>query len=328
MGPSISTNASIVRNNMLNSAYQGCATGKAVNEAYIKNFKLKTPSWCKDIPGFTGVTFDQSSSVDANCMVGALQNSVAEVAQKLSAKAQAGLGFAVATNIQATRQNIENYVNQSCTDQISDNKVDWENVDLETCNFRVVQGATVHSNCQLNTTQQLAAKVAVEMAAESRGFNILTGIIGIIVLLVVLGGIGSAIYYFTHKKPEEEQTKTETKEKQEGGLFKLFGYPSGNKSFLEVLKHNKCHVTLGIIIFILLVGLILIPLLRRKPITENDLDKLNKSINDARSIAELDKRKTQPVDDTNPSCVSIRDLCQFEQLEAQKSLDEYYKTLL
>ncbi|MEM0354052.1 MAG: L1 family membrane protein [Thermoplasmata archaeon] len=329
MGPSISTNASIIRNNMLNSAYQGCATGEAVNEAHIKDFKLKTPSWCKDIPGFTGVTVDQSSTVKADCMVGALQNSVANVAQKLSAKAQAGLGFAVATNIQATQQNIENYVNQTCANQMSKNEVKWEDVDLETCNFRIIQGATVHSNCQLNATQQLAAKVAVEMAAESRGFNILAGIIGIIVLLVVLGGIGGAIYYFMNKKPEEEkeeETKSETKEKQEGGFLKLFGELSGNESFLEVLKRNKCQVTLGIIILLVLIALILTPLLQRKPITQNDIDKLNKSISDARNITEIDKSKV--IVDTNPPCVPISDFYQCEQLEAPTSLDEYYKTLL
>lgn len=288
MGASTSSNAQLSTTNIITKAVQSCPKIASTNVINWSGATITTPPGC---PPGSGVDINQAAVVDAKCVLGNLTNATATAAQNLSAPAQAGLGFSISSNVSETRNNIDNYTNQSCTNQDNSNIVNWNDVNIKSCNLTVTQNATANTSCRINTIQNTLGQVENNLAAHSSGgsvfgdlFNgsIIMKIIGIVIVLILIGDI---IFYFIKKSKKNKESSTtienteeindtnDTDDDQTGGFNS---------------QKNKPYIILIIVIFlILIVFMINKSNTNEKQLTENDMNILNQKINEAQRIANL-----------------------------------------
>ena len=357
MGAAVSTNVSTIRNNLTESAYQSCPNIGTANSATLSGVTYTTPQWCP--AGSPGFEIDQTATVDANCVIGSMQKSIADSASALSANAQTGLGFAVSTDKSKTEQNIQTYLTQTCGNQNASNTVDFKNVNVEACTFRVLQNASDKSVCQLSALQDQASKVATNEAASATGwfgggFGIM-GIVLVLILVCVLIGGGFAAYrYFSSKKgktstgtkkktpttikkitPGEETFDLESEEAvQIGGLTDLFSGAEG--TFWERVKRNKSLVIIVILLLLLITVYFFNKRIQNKPpITEEDLDNLKQKIMEAQQVASMDNTYVPSAPPSPQYTIATQDEIIGNNYDARYSdhaynqtLDDYYKPLL
>ena len=299
MGASVSTNAQTLQNTMITTAVQSCPPVSGSNVINWTGVDFTAPPDC---PGGGNFVFSQAAVVDANCALSSLQSTAANTVANLSASAQAGLGFAVSTNVADNVTNIQNYTNQQCAGTSTTNLVNFSDVKINACNLTVTQNATENVNCQLNATQGIINTIATNTAAQAQGaslFGLLFGggrigiFILVIAIIVILGGIAAA-YFKTkgNKKSVEAGLNTELADDiQEGGYTDSFG---------NTIQKNKPYIILIVIALLL----VIVFMVNRSPsaarqITESDVNNLNQTISEAHKIAGLSPQQPQTITNNN-----------------------------
>lgn len=340
MGASVAVNESTVRNNMLDSAYQSCGSAGAVNAASFSNVNFTVPAWCANVtppPDCPGLCLNQTSSVTADCYLSNLQKQAAITAQNLSATAKAGLGLAEAVDVQDTENTIKNITSQKCTNSSSANKVDYKNIKLDACTWRVLQGATDNSQCQINAAQDIIAKVSVQAAAEAKGgsiFGDLFGggmgkIVGIIVVIVIIAiAIGVAIYFFKSLTSGSGQqqtaaallqgttptgvtkinvTKTDlaTELGTKKGFFNLFNDMIGG-NWMQKAKENKFYSVVIVLIIILLI-IVLFNSRKNVEVINPGANNFNQDIMESHQIAGINPAYYVPLSSSDENVVLLPD---------------------
>ena len=165
MGASSSTNVAKAETSMINSAYNSCGNVVASNEADFKHINFDPSPGCKT----SEFVIKQGAAIDSKCLIDSLQQQAAQSASKLGAKSQAGLGFAVSTNVSDTKQKFASYLTNKCQNLSSSNKAKLEDIKVKACNMILVQDASANSACQINAAQEAISKIAQEETADAQG---------------------------------------------------------------------------------------------------------------------------------------------------------------
>jgi len=316
MGASVSTNTQKIENNMYNTSYQKCGSTGAVNTAIVKGVTFEPPADCDPPSSFD---INQASKVDAKCLLSSLQNAAAAVSSNMNAKAKAGLGFAVSTNVSDTKNNISNYTSQQCANASTTQTADVEDTIIKSCYFKIAQDATVNQQCQINATQATIAKIASKQAASSKGgslfgdlFGGVGGIITIVIVIAVIAAVAGILFALLKKGGKGKSKKNKSKMMTEdpdfggdddielkeftGGFWNFQENINNPTSFMDKLRKNKSMILLIIlilvIIFISVVGLSKTKV-ENKQLTEEDAQKFNDTLKEAHKIAGFDPRSTE-----------------------------------
>ena len=362
MGASVSTNTSAVNNDFSSQEYATCGNTVASNTIDIHSLKYTQPPGCPaDSKGFLA---QQTSAVKADCVIGILQQNVADTVSKMNADAQAGLGFAVSTDSSNISNQIKNKISASCGDKSSTNQASISDTEVTACNLAIIQDASAQSSCAINTLQAITSNVQSTQDTSAKGgslFGDLFGgmpswiwiIIGIVVLLI-LAGAGFGLYrHFSGKKgkttgakkkitttttkkvtPGEEIFDLDTEDAvQIGGLTDLFSGAEG--TFWDRVKRNKSLVVIIILLLLLIAVYFFNKRIQNKPpITEEDLDDLKQKIMEAQQVASMDNTYV-PSAPPSPQYIATQDEIIGNNYDARYSdhaynqtLDDYYKPLL
>lgn len=349
MGASASVNKQTVQNNMIDSATANCGAGaSATNIINVSNTNYTQPPNCP--AGSLGFNAGQAAVVDSTCLLGNLQSNAANVAQNLSAKSQAGLGFSVGANVSETKNNLGTYVSQTCAGQSTTDIVDVSNVNVQACNFTVTQHASVNAMCQINNTQDQIGKIAVASAAQAQGGsifgdlfgNLFTGARGIIIIVVIflvlvliVGGLIMFLLKTSETSKEAVKVVGENPDilKALAVMGGFWDSDSDGESFGDMLGRNKIWIIIIIIVLILLI-LFMLGASKAKDtkLTESDVNDFRQRIAEAQKIAGIAPTPTvspRPSTRTSPNNSDTRpyDTSYYADdiFLSPNSLDVYYQ---
>lgn len=188
MGAATSRNATSISNKLIQSAYNSCPTVGSVNVLEIKNAKILAPPGCNP-PGGTFKS-DQVNTVDAHCVLNALQSNISDAAAKLNSQSQAGLlGLSSSENIADFSTSLANYTSNKCEGKSSSNMAKITDTEIRMCDVQFVQNATEKVSCEINATQDVASKVANTSDSDSStlfgGLFSGTGKIWLIIIFII-----------------------------------------------------------------------------------------------------------------------------------------------
>ena len=270
MGASVSTNKDTINTNILQKAYNSCGSGaRTQNVIDISNVTFDPPDNCNPQSQFI---IGQQATADATCLIQNLQSSAAEVASTLSANAQAGLGFAVSTNVSDTTTNINNYVSNICAGASSTNQANIKDTVIKACKFVAVQNASAKESCQINNTQDVISQIASNASSNAQGasvWGLLFGEGGFGKILFIMLGLiimASIILVLVKKFSGGNKGNNSGIELSDMGQF------GGISNFFDS-TNNPQLFTMFIIIIILLLVLFSINSFRNKKIIGNDIQK-------------------------------------------------------
>lgn len=298
MGASVSTTVSKQVLDASNKTVQSCSQssqgGSVSNVVDITGTNF-TPG--PDCPT-SSLTINQQANLQAKCVLSAAEQNTAELLTKLDNKATAGLGFAVSTTVSKNTENINNYLKQTCTSDAVNNTTNIKGSSFGTCVDNIIQNASKSDMCQINALQGIASKIQSNVDQSSKGGSIIGDLFGsgtnfaifMIVLLIVcvIGGVG---YYYYQKKEKNEVIVG-------GSNFfddDMDVSDSLNDSWSYSLKKNPVLWILVILVIIIVVFFLIGWANSRsknkdRQITENDVDKYNSMISDAKKIMEQNSR--------------------------------------
>lgn len=199
MGAQLSTNIAKQTKELVNKSYNKCNTTTTGNTINLKNFKHNPGPECGSN---SKTTISQVATADANCVIGALQDSVSSTIAKLKSESNGGFGIATATNISEQATKSLNNMTNECGKLSNNNKINSEDIEVTSCELNILQNASSKSKCEIEALQKIADKMATDMEASATGF--LGGTYGIIIFIVVglvilLGG-GFGVYKFAGSK--------------------------------------------------------------------------------------------------------------------------------
>lgn len=323
MGASVSTNKQILVNELVNKSINQCPRISTENMVNISGLDFSQPPGC---PPGSSFNINQGVSVDANCLLTALQTNSASAATTLDAKAQTGLGISVTNNAVENATIIKNYTKNKCQNASSSNIANLNDVKIQSCNFAITQNATENVACQIKAVQEGIDTVSANLQAQATGGSLFGNLFGyntktvivyavIILLIIILIIVGYVIY----RKMKQ----------QKGG------------------HDNKTNVY-GIVILILVLLFLVFLFINcsrtsDKKITEKDADELNKTIIEAQKIAKLVPKSTpttstytSPYASPCPPIVHVRNPIHSSESPKEYSydyveevnLDDFYKPLL
>jgi flagellar basal body-associated protein FliL len=347
MGASVSTNQQTITNNMITNATNSCPTISTVNAVNISGLNYSQPPNC---PAGSGFNINQAAVVDATCLLTSLQNTAAQVAQSLSADAQAGLGISVSTNVSDIETSIAQNTTNTCTNTSTRNVANIADTTIRSCNFTLTQNATENVSCQINATQGIIDKIATQSAATAKGGSIfgdlfgggIGGIITVIVIIIVLAVVAGVAFYFLRGKKGSGTTTASTSQMTAadalllGGFRNFFNDINNPVSFNDKLKKNSSFVVLIILILIVLIVFLMSSCKKsNKQLTDNDIGNLNQTITEAHQIADFNSKPNvskinyydQP-NHINYDSESLRTYNRQQNYGGDSSLNDFYKTLV
>ncbi|XWV26109.1 myristoylated membrane protein [Tupanvirus soda lake] len=300
MGASASVTQQEVKNTMITNATNSCGADNASNVINISGVNYSQPPGC---PAGSGFNINQAASVDANCLIQQLVSQAANTTYNLNTSTKAGLGFSVSDTQSDINNTYTTNINNSCAGLNDTNYVNMSDVNVEACNFVVTQNATAKSQCQINSAQNQVATVAGAVTTNTQGGSLFGDLFGnfsfgkvivvivVIVVLFVVIGVGYRFYSNSKKNKntgsniDTDDTGTDDDLTQDGGFLSLF-IDSG--SLNAKIQRNKPYIILIIVVLLVLVVFIVnrsdTP---EKQITENDVNNLSQTINEAQIIAGL-----------------------------------------
>jgi hypothetical protein len=201
MGGSGSKSRTTVQNKLINSAINKCPSVAVDNSIKLSKFKFKCSDQCKELGQKCIIDFNQSSAVDAQCVIQNAQSALADVFAASTASAEAGIGVAVGDSKATINTKIENYVRNECGDVGVRNAIEGQDWDIEGCEMKQIQSADTSTTCRLGVLQGIESKSTAKSEAEAKGLNpasLIFGfllafwmpiLIGIVVLIVMIIGI-------------------------------------------------------------------------------------------------------------------------------------------
>ncbi len=143
---------------------ESCKKSKIPEEMFMEN--LYGP-----ITGCQGVDFsiDQSSIVDANCLVTAMQEKLANNLKDLSTTSIAGLDLPGSPNVKVSLQKIKQKLQDMCGNMSSAKKISPKDITIPSCKAVSVQNATEKSKCEIEALQTALTRTTMRINAESKG---------------------------------------------------------------------------------------------------------------------------------------------------------------
>ena len=321
MGASVTTNAQTLENNLITQSVQSCPPVSGSNVINWTGVNVDIPPQC---PAGSRVNINQAAVVDANCVLSSLQDSAAETAQKLNADAQAGLGFAVSTNVANTKNNISQYTTQTCAGTSTSNTVDFKDVNIKACDLTVTQNATANVACQINAVQDQISKISSNLSGSTQGGSIFGNLFGlgrigsiiiIIIVVIVILVIVILLIKFLGSSKSVNPDAIELAELA-GGSY------DSNKPYI---------ILIVVILLIVVVFMVNQSSTDNKQITDVDLSNFNQKVNEAKEIAGISDLSTSSsraspgfVPNTEPTFIPSG----YEFNNNISQLDDYYKPLI
>lgn len=197
MGVTFSQTRGVLIQDIMTQSINNCGAVTASNVATLKNVVIEPPSWCGPDASFT---IQQSTSVDANCIIDNAQKQLIDTISKMSADAKGGLFGVSGSNVeQNIEQHVKNFIENKCTDVKTLNELKLEDVHIKACKSSIIQVADAKTLCKLKNTQDLVNKVQATGEAKSSGFNLFdcsspgVAIFWIVLVIVV---VGAGIWFF------------------------------------------------------------------------------------------------------------------------------------
>lgn len=182
------------------------------------------------------IKISQQCQVDANCMFKAMSESVSDLEGKAAAETAAGLGVAVSDVELRTAQEIQKKQEQDCQVTEADNYM--ESIDIGTSdqgtieNLDINQIGNVKQQCMFEGLSDSYMKSKAD--AESKSTGLFGGSSGALILgIVLIVGIGGAIYFFTSKQQAITSIATS------------YQRPSAPPSYSQAVKRRKIKRTYG-----------------------------------------------------------------------------------
>ena len=325
MGAQASTAINKINNEVLSESYSKCPKVSASNTADLLRIEHDPNPSCTS----SQFKIDQNSAVDANCVLTNMQDSLAAVIAGTSAKVQGGFGIGASTSLSDIKNIIKNKIEQDCGDEAAINAVKASDIKSRACDFLLIQNSNAKTTCQLASAQKTALDVKSKVEADTTGFlGGFGGILVIIVALVIAGG-GFALYMrMRNKKGDGEMTNSmddmgeaydsydaytgdnENQDDQTGGL----DYGSVKKI---MYRNSFSIITITLLLLVLLFSVFST---KDKKITEEDLDKFGR---DLQNVSEIyAKYQIRNEDGMLP---------EFERDNfdsSNKSLEQFYEPLL
>jgi uncharacterized membrane protein len=176
--------------------------------------------YCK--PPYPTVSIGTTSTIDATCLLGSLQESALTMASSLNSQQLAGLGLSGSIDISDLQTDIATLTANKCGGTSSKSTVSITDTIIEACNFQVVSNATANQSCQINEVQKLMNDMAQNIDNKTEGgsvFGALFGngivgaLVGIVIIIVVLLVLGFILYHFlkggSHEETGMEEVPTE-----------------------------------------------------------------------------------------------------------------------
>jgi hypothetical protein len=169
MGASSSKTSSTQETDILDKAYNTCASVSSEVSTNLSNVQFDPPDSC------VNPTFDisQASQVDSTCLIGSLQTAYADSASQLSNTTKAGLGISLSKTSNDIKTDLETTVENSCANESSTQMANISDTVIKSCNFSVVQNATLHDSCVINNTQSQISNMSAAVQADTEGSSIL-----------------------------------------------------------------------------------------------------------------------------------------------------------
>lgn len=196
MGAVASTNVVDPKLDLISTAYNQCPSVSVSNTITIDNVTFEPNDNCTD----SEFLLKQNAGATAECVIGNLQASTADVLSNLSAEAQAGLGLTASTNVADIALQIEQKLENDCNYASAENMAAIKDTVIRACNLRVIQDATAKQSCKINNLQDIAAKVETTAKASSEGLTLANFLGGGLIILIIIIVIVVIIYYFTKGK--------------------------------------------------------------------------------------------------------------------------------
>lgn len=150
--------------NILTNAYDSCGNNSYTNINSLSGIQFEPSTYCNPMPT---MVVGNTPTVDATCLLHALQTNAANTAVSLSPQVQASLGLAQSTNQQDMQNSISQYTTNQCANVSSSNMANINDTVIESCNFEVVNDANANQSCQINSTQNLINNIATASAGQS-----------------------------------------------------------------------------------------------------------------------------------------------------------------
>jgi hypothetical protein len=169
MGASSSKASSTQETDILDKAYNTCASVSSEVSTNLSNVQFDPPDSC------VNPTFDisQASQVDSTCLIGSLQTAYADSASQLSNTTKAGLGISLSKTSSDIKTDLETTVENSCANESSTQMANISDTVIKSCNFSVVQNATLHDSCVINNTQSQISNMSAAVQADTEGASVL-----------------------------------------------------------------------------------------------------------------------------------------------------------
>lgn len=223
MGLTLSANGQKTETNLLDAAYNSCGSNGSTTIVTVQGLQFYPPDggkYCK--PPYPTVQIGSTSTVDATCLLGSLQESALTMASSLNSQQLAGLGLSGSIDTTDIKTDIATLTANKCGGTSTNSTVSVTDTIIEACNFQVVANATANQSCQINAVQKLMNDMAQNIDNKTEGgsiFGALFGngivgaLVGIVIIIVVLLILGFILYHFLkgghHESTGLEEVPTE-----------------------------------------------------------------------------------------------------------------------
>lgn len=184
MGASSSKSKAEINNKVINESYNKCPSTTAINQADIKYVIHQPMDTCVS----SSFNIDQSASVDATCLITAMQENLAKVINEMDTKAKAGIGYANAKSDVEIKNILKNKIDNECGNVSPTNKANIQDTIVRACDFKIIQNANAKSACQIGAMQKatLDASNSVSTTAEGMDFALFGGVLLMIVIFIAM----------------------------------------------------------------------------------------------------------------------------------------------
>jgi len=299
MGAAASWVTSDVKNTLTTQAYNGCDPVQTLQNILIKGSTFKPDKVCGASSEFV---VEQVSTIESECLINSLQESLVKTILEMSSSAQAGLGISISKVKSNIESQVSAIVNNKCSGERTDQILGIYDTVVTTCKVRLVQNATAKSKCQISNLQKLSADVQAKITSEAKGWGAfdLGWIFGILIVLGVggfmlksSGGGKSSGGPIKIEMPKEIEMKDVSTFKTPpppvgGNSCNIFSSdtsttPSSTSSFINFLGNP--YILMLILLLLLLIIVLISRYYRSSTLSQLDqITELNKQIDHAKYL--------------------------------------------
>ena len=281
MGATASTQMTDAANNLYASATSACTTTTAANTLNIDGSTLVTP------PGCPGINITQVASVNADCVLTNIEQSMANAILQNASTTSSGLGITVDTTVNDIETTINTQVASACQGASTTNMVNMTNSTIDACGIGIDQTATAQTACEINTTLDAIANYDGSIDTDASGGSLVGDIFGsatnllifgaVIIAIIIAAIVAIVIIKSKSKKHGADVTYGDTSVYSDMDMDTLPEYTPADIN--TVITGGGCKT--GSTIFLILMILILVIVLMYYFHKNNKSSKINNSLNNS-----------------------------------------------